>query len=308
MAKTSERNLDRAPTWEEILRYCWARVRFYVEGICTNNGVWQLPTEFVNGGSLKNKLGDLIDACRTLRDQGPDQFDIRAVSTLACLAYEMRSSSIISTLREASFSEPKAKAMQTKIALLGRYRAAYETFIRAAMHFATFKKLNLQGVEPAAIESVKIDLPFVTRTLDSMDIHISALETGHSAQSLHRFCPYQHSFHAEMQLLFELERKVQIDQAIKIFPYLGISKKTCFLCAEILAQFSSYRTRGSHSKVYGLWNIPTIESNQSALSLLIPRRVTRCSEKNASPCGGSVSWKQNGISPSHRRVFCGHLK
>jgi len=111
MAKTSERNLDKGSAWEEILRYCWARERFYVEGICTNNGAWQRPTEFVNGGSLKNKLGDLIDACRTLRDQGPDQFDVKAVSTLACLAYGMRSSSIISTLREASFSEPKAKAM-----------------------------------------------------------------------------------------------------------------------------------------------------------------------------------------------------
>lgn len=149
--------------------------------------------------------------------------------------------------------------MHLRIALLGRYRAAYETFKQAAMHFATFKDLKIHDIESIAIGSVGIDLPFVTRSMSSMGIQIATLGPRYSAQSLRRACQLPHSFHAEMQLLFELEKKVQTDQAIKIYPYPGISKKTCFLCAEILAQFPVYRTRSSHRKIYGLRDIPAFE-------------------------------------------------
>jgi len=122
-----------------------------------------------------------------------------------------------------------------------------------------------------------------------MGIHISALGPGHSAQSLHRLCLSRHSFHAKMQLSFELEKKVRIDQAIKIFPYLGISKKTCFICAEILAQSSSYRTRGSHSKVYGLWNIPTIESINPRFLFQFRAALLGAQRRLQVLCRGSVS-------------------
>ncbi len=186
MAKTGERNIDKGSTWEEILRYCRARVCFYVEGICTISEAWQLPTERVKAGSVENKLGDLIDTCRVLKDRRPDQADIKAVSTLACLAYELRSSSMETILRDASFPEPKAKAMRTRISLLGRYRAAYETFKQAATHFASFKNLIILEVQSIDTGSLGIDLPFVTRTLSSMSIQIPALGPRYSAQSLHR--------------------------------------------------------------------------------------------------------------------------
>lgn len=91
MAKTGERDLDKGSTWKEILRYCRARMYFYVHAINRISGAWQLPIERVTAGSLEHKLGCLIDTCRTLGERGSDEYDIKAVSTLACLAYELRS-------------------------------------------------------------------------------------------------------------------------------------------------------------------------------------------------------------------------
>ena len=151
----------------------------------------------------------------------------------------------------------KAKALQLRIALLGRYRAAYETFKEAAMHFHQFKGLAIQEVQLVATAKSRIDMPFVTKTL--AELSITSKSSGKSAQSLCKLCRLECRYHAEMQILMQIEKDFQQDESDKIYPYIGISKKTCFLCTEVLNSFSFYRTRGSHGKVYSLWDIPPMD-------------------------------------------------
>jgi hypothetical protein len=40
---------------------------------------------------------------------------------------------------------------------------------------------------------------------------------------------------------------------IEVFPYLGVSKKTCLLCGHLLRKIGFFETRGNHGKCYSQW-------------------------------------------------------
>ncbi|KAL4881929.1 hypothetical protein BJY04DRAFT_217632 [Aspergillus karnatakaensis] len=60
--------------------------------------------------------------------------------------------------------------------------------------------------------------------------------------------------HAEIIMVLHL---ISTDCAAKVFPYLGISKKTCFLCGHFLRGFDLFQARGNHGKVYSQWTLPS---------------------------------------------------
>lgn len=46
--------------------------------------------------------------------------------------------------------------------------------------------------------------------------------------------------------------------SLEVFPYLGISKKTCLLCGHILREIGQFRTRANHGKCYSQWTLPFV--------------------------------------------------
>ncbi|KAG7005807.1 hypothetical protein G7Y79_00017g041890 [Physcia stellaris] len=256
MAETGERNLPNDSFWNHMLRFCRARLSFYIQeisgvardlGLVENASIMDQP---------KNEWIRLVALCDTLQNQDPESLEIRSLSDLACLAYQIRSSSITIALPQLILT--KAKALEKNVALLGRYRAAYETFRKAAMHFSAFRNLEIQSIDLINLENIPLDLPFLTGTLRKLRLEGLSFGSKHTAQSLLRDCQAHRSYHAEVQLLVDLEKRTQSEPSVDVFPYLGISKKSCFLCGELLSSFPYYRTRGSHGKVYSLWDIPEI--------------------------------------------------
>jgi hypothetical protein len=48
----------------------------------------------------------------------------------------------------------------------------------------------------------------------------------------------------------------------EVFPYLGVSKKTCLLCGHLLREIGFFETRGNHGKCYSQWTFPhTLRTN-----------------------------------------------
>jgi hypothetical protein len=48
----------------------------------------------------------------------------------------------------------------------------------------------------------------------------------------------------------------------EVFPYLGVSKKTCLLCGHLLRELFFFETRGNHGKCYSQWTLPhTLRTN-----------------------------------------------
>ncbi len=60
--------------------------------------------------------------------------------------------------------------------------------------------------------------------------------------------------HAEIRMITYL---LNYDGARDAFRYLGISKKTCFLCGHIIQKLGNFNTRGNHGKIYSQWTIPS---------------------------------------------------
>ncbi|KAL3455482.1 hypothetical protein BJX64DRAFT_272344 [Aspergillus heterothallicus] len=61
--------------------------------------------------------------------------------------------------------------------------------------------------------------------------------------------------HAEIRMVLHL---LGTEIAAPIFPYLGISKKTCLLCGHVLSQLGGFKARNNHGKVYGQWTLPQV--------------------------------------------------
>ncbi|PNP82367.1 hypothetical protein FNYG_04302 [Fusarium nygamai] len=64
------------------------------------------------------------------------------------------------------------------------------------------------------------------------------------------------NIHAEMMLMGCLFSIMRL--GLVIFPYLGVSKKTCLLCGHLLREMAQFDTRGNHGKCYSQWTLPPV--------------------------------------------------
>ncbi|KAH8752838.1 hypothetical protein F5883DRAFT_621355 [Diaporthe sp. PMI_573] len=84
--------------------------------------------------------------------------------------------------------------------------------------------------------------------LPKADISLTArLKSG-----IHNEAKKNKNVHAEMMLMTYL-----LGLGSPVFPYLGISKKTCLLCAHVLEEIGQFETRGNHGKCYSQWTLPS---------------------------------------------------
>jgi hypothetical protein len=135
-----------------------------------------------------------------------------------------------STWKTLPVPKEHTKAIRT-INMLGRLRAAYECFNSVALTFDTIAGLEIRPV--------------------------SRRQAGHSAA----LCLH---VHAEMQILVSLMQDSHWHG--RAHPYIGVSKKLCFLCDQTLQHYDSLvkkgarspklRARQCHGKVYPLWTLP----------------------------------------------------
>lgn len=73
--------------------------------------------------------------------------------------------------------------------------------------------------------------------------------------------------HAEMMLMTYLLSLT--GSSSEIFPYLGISKKTCLLCERVIREMGQFKTRGNHGKYYSQWTLPlTLWTNPKTMDKL----------------------------------------
>ncbi|KAI1339083.1 hypothetical protein F5Y15DRAFT_93504 [Xylariaceae sp. FL0016] len=71
--------------------------------------------------------------------------------------------------------------------------------------------------------------------------------------------------HAEVQLIFYIEQLVRNPSApnIKIFPYMGCSKRCCFFCEMFRIQHKAFNARGTHQTLFPQWALPRMIPQQS---------------------------------------------
>lgn len=179
---------------------------------------------------------------------------------------------------------PQSRRLRNSVLFLGRLRSAYEIFKRTALEFPEFKSLTIHCLPPPTGE-------WLTRS--EISRRVQELAKDERIQQLNK-CQLDSAWgaaariltpcHAEVQLLLHFECSVPSDA--KPFPYIGCSRKSCWLCYQPLTNYKDkrnktkgvYQTRGSHRKIYPLWCVklgssslpsPRVQFNLSVALLVI---------------------------------------
>ena len=178
------------------------------------------------------------------------------------------------------------------ICFLGRLRAAYQTFLKLAMASSAFVNVKIHAIPvPDALENRSkglslaqaFELSGLTFSKDSFQKHISGNKKRSIASTEKDLKHIQNDnarVHAEVQLVHYMERN-----AIRgALPYIGASKRSCYLCAAFLRCYKDFKTRGSHGHLYSRWTVPVdirasvVESSNVVESSKIANAIKEASE------------------------------
>ncbi len=144
------------------------------------------------------------------------------------------------------------------MSFVGRTRTSYHTFLEAAFRFPSFQKIELILVPHVATESRvtgTLKIPFPEDIKDSHQA--SEMKAKNIADIIARYdelCAKRLHVHAEIGLLFHLLR--QGCTLSNMFPYIGISKQSCFLCHHMLLGVGIFRNRACHGVLETQWTLP----------------------------------------------------
>ena len=143
--------------------------------------------------------------------------------------------------------------------LVGRIRTCYYTFLEVAFRFPSFQKIDLVCTAPSTTESrvpKSLRIPFPGELKES---HGASESVGQTAKMIARYdalCAKRLHVHAEIGLVFHLLGKGS--NLSRVFPYIGISKLSCFLCHHMLLGVGIFENRGCHGVLETQWTLPRL--------------------------------------------------
>ena len=139
------------------------------------------------------------------------------------------------------------------IGLLSRLRAAWETLQEYAMHHSACKDIELCQINAA--EPIEIPQKQIRMELDLLCKGLS--NRTEITKELKRYKRLRLHTHAEMQLLLFSSCAENQSKGLEFLPYIGSSKKTCWLCEQMLRGHGYFKSRGTHGKVSAHWTVQT---------------------------------------------------
>jgi hypothetical protein len=191
--------------------------------------------------------------CRNAKVDSP----VREFSDIVETAYNIR------YMWESCRVDGEVMKAVRDINMLGRLRAAYECFKSIALTFDDVQDMKLEPV--AKIQDLQLNASVFQRLLKKhcRDLQLpKEILKSNAAYKYNNACSLH--VHAEMQILVILGQNPGWHK--RAHPYIGVSKKLCFLCDQILQNYRplaqqgarrpTFKTRPCHGKVYPLWTLP----------------------------------------------------
>lgn len=252
IASTGKRPaIDRDVVWTKLLNYYKQRLDIYATQIESFSEA-DITAAFAEGSNGASRAKELHNLSIEYRINKSSEILQRMIS----IAYELRYESNPVGL------SPRSRKGSLSIYFLGRLRSAYENFKEAAIQFQkSFAKLRIVCLPASNSTRFK-------RSEVEERIRVLARKNGMPQPTKKQIqtvfgqgTEIRTSCHAEIQLLLHLESHISSDEYL--FPYLGCSKKSCWLCHQFLSRYKSrttdkgdfYETRASHGRIYPLWHI-----------------------------------------------------
>ena len=197
---------------------------------------------------------------------------------LAEKAYSIRHMVSIRILINSCSMRSLARKLFSDILFLGRLRSGYFTLAAGAQSIPGFSRLSIVLVGTPAPRPYPTTLLSLGEAMKCLGLPLNPtsvrniIGTKFSVISAERAFKQLHSnmtrkclpTHAELQLILHIAKVIDVKTMEReIYPYIGCSKLSCFLCTSFLKSFgqdgAAFKMRGSHGKVYTLWSIPDID-------------------------------------------------
>ena len=208
IAESGQRRLiEKDVVWNKLVDFNRLRLEFYVS---------ELASLSISDGN--EEIHTLLERCRT--------YECGLKSSMEDLKYIV---GLTFDLRYRRLSNLKPNYIRW-IALLSRMRAAWETLVEFALHHVHCRHIELREVECGEpLELTKKDIK----------AELERLRPGLSREhAIHKVLKSKQNLrlhtHAEMQLLLLNAAADHMDLDLDVVPYIGSSKKTCWLCEQIL--------------------------------------------------------------------------
>lgn len=223
-------------------------------------------------------LSHLIDSC--INTKASATLAERA-STFVNQAYAVRHIQTVQLylnicLGRSSMS--KAKKIWLNICFLGRLKSAVRTFEECARRLPNFSNIKFHFVTPPQTERTPplrrlslvqaMDHVDLTHNLDTIRTYLNSKKgLSQIAKDFDDLQARTMRVHAEVQIITHLLSAGYDLQ--DVFPYIGCSKLSCFLCGRFIESLGYFETRGCHEKIYISWTVAECNLNERAATRLI---------------------------------------
>ncbi|KAI5994592.1 hypothetical protein F5J12DRAFT_414151 [Pisolithus orientalis] len=285
--------------WEELLCYNQPRLNFYAARLRDNLNAFKnagslasIPpyrigsTTFCDNPGIGGYSADTHAVYMRLAQERILELDNILCSSDGAAQRRLLAEHTYSIRRMASLrilinSCPKASVghkLLRDICFLGRLKSCLFTLVKGALCIPGFAQLSIILVENLQPRSLSCKLPPLVDAMRHLGQTLSTLSVGkyisrklNVTKAERRFTQLQSKVsrkplptHADLQLILYITKTAYGESMYKeIYPYIGCSKLSCFLCAAFIKYFSlggvTFRTRGSHGKIYPRWCIPKMD-------------------------------------------------
>ena len=188
---------------------------------------------------------------------------------LVIASYNMRRTrSIEEVLYSSPSAHPKARSLWVDICLLARLRVAFQNFKDITLTLPSFEQVTiilvLRPLVPAnpsqrplnlkqTFGILQLDLgPATTKAVLGLNWTVANLEREFAKRQKQK-----PNVHAEVQMLMSLNTNELSTSGL--FPYLGCSKLSCFMCNRFVQSDGRFTTRGCHGRLFKPWTVPNLD-------------------------------------------------
>jgi hypothetical protein len=233
-----------------LVEYSRARLWFYISQINDRT------LSMTRLAARSTVYGPVVTCLQGLCQKATQDSAIQQLSDIVNIAYILRH--IWNGLR----GDREHVRILRSINLLGRLRAAYECFKSAALTFDEFTNMEIKAVvlqQPMEI-NVAVFQKHLQRLARDFCLPKRLLKSNPARRYI---APSRLFVHAEMQILASLAENADSDR--RSHRYIGISKKPCYLCSQMLQNYTkvsivgtrqpNFKARQSHGKIYPLWTV-----------------------------------------------------
>lgn len=171
---------------------------------------------------------------------------------------------------------------------LGRLRLCYLTLIKGALSIPGFAHLSLIFVKnpprrvcPATLPPLEDVMQLLGLLLNATSVNyfisekLDVIGAKRAFRQLQNGISRQHlPTHVELQLVFHIIRTMDIQTVAKeVYPYIGSSKPSCFLCSAFLNSLDrngvAFKTRGTHGRICAPWSIPDVDGLSANMVIVL---------------------------------------